>query len=212
MRAEGGLTNVPRQNPLVRAPEPEAAEVPEIFDDLLGDAVGYEGPQEPLYTVPTGKEPWPRVHVGEHKLITVAGLHGGAGASTVAQLFGDVAVDAGQGWPVASGWKRPLPTLGVIAVARAHYVGLAAADEFTRQWAARELTESRLLGLVIVDDAPRLLDAQIQEVKRLLKLTPYGAHLPWNEEWRVGPPGQALPRRLKKIVRRYMSLAEQETE
>nr|WP_147640492.1 DUF6668 family protein [Nesterenkonia massiliensis] len=95
-------------------------------------------------------------------------------------------------------------------MARTHYAGLEAADAFLRQWAAGELQESRLLGLVLVDDAPRLLNSQAQEAKRLLKLSPRGTHIPWNEQWRVEPPDtDALPRRLKKIVRGYRALAEE---
>lgn len=201
-----------RRNPLLPPEVAEAPEPPDIADELLGDTVEVIGPQAPLPVVnsPGNASPWPRVEVTEHRLVTVAGLHGGAGTSTVASLFGTDAADAGQGWPVAAGWKRPLPTLQVVVVARTHYSGLEAADAFLRQWTAGELPESRLLGLVLVDDAPRLLSSQAQEAKRLLKLSPRGAHIPWIEQWRVQPPEpDGLPRRLKRIVRGYRALAEE---
>lgn len=201
-----------RRNPLLPPEVAAAPEPPDIADELLGDTIEVSGPQAPLPMLnsPAKTAPWPRVEVTDHRLVTVAGLHGGAGTSTVTSLFGADAFDAGQGWPVAAGWKRPLPSLQVVVVARTHFTGLEAADAFLRQWAAGELQESRLLGLVLVDDAPRLLNSQAQEAKRLLKLSPRGTHIPWNEQWRVGPPDtDALPRRLKKIVRGYRALAEE---
>ena len=203
------------QNPLIPQTEVAAPEPADIADELLGDAVALTGPQEPLLvgSLPEGVAAWPRVEVVEHRLITVAGLHGGAGTSTVARLFGDDAFDAGQGWPVAAGWARPLPALNVVVVARTHRTGLRVADQFARQWAVGELTESRLLGLVLVDDGPRLLSVQAQEAKRLLKLTPKGAHIPWNEQWRIQTPDTAsLPRRIKKIIHGYRTLAQQQQQ
>lgn len=204
-----------RRNPLVSEPAPSLPETPDITDELMGEVDGFEGPPAPLagpQTPPVGDR-WPQTHVAQHRLLTVVGLHGGAGTSTVAGFFGEDAVDAGQGWPVASGWQRPLPELSVVAVARSHGTGLAAADEFTRQWAAGALDESRLLGLVIVDDGPRLLDAQSREIKRLLRAVPFGAHLPWNEQWRLqGPDADALPRRVKRICRRFRTLAGTQRE
>lgn len=200
------------RNPLLPPITVETPEPPDISDELLGDTVSVQGPESPLSMPhdPSLGEPWPRVSVTAHRLITVAGLHGGAGASTVASLFGEEATDAGQGWPVAAGWRRPLPQLGVVAVARTHYAGLSAADAFLRQWAAGQLPESRFLGLVLVDDGPRLLQKQSQEAKRLLRLTPRGTHIPWNEQWRVQPPDPAvLPRRLRRIVKTYRNLAHE---
>lgn len=207
--------NLTQGNPLIPRTEVATPEPPDIADELLGDAVALNGPQEPLLvgSLPEGVPAWPRVEVAEHRLITVTGLHGGAGTSTVARLFGDDAFDAGQGWPVAAGWARPLPILNVVVVARTHHVGLGAADQFARQWTAGELPESRLLGLVLVDDGPRLLSFQAQQTKRLLQMTPMGARLPWNEQWRIKEPDtNALPRRIKKIIRSYRALAHQQQQ
>lgn len=203
------------RNPLIAPVEVESPEPPDIADDLLGESVSLPGPQDPLLVGNLAEEtlPWPRNEMTEHRLITVAGLHGGAGTSTVAHLFGEDGCDAGQGWPVAAGWTRPLPTLNVVVVARTHRVGLVAADQFARQWTAGELDQSRLLGLVLVDDGPRLLSVQSQEAKRLLKLTPRGAHIPWNEHWRVAEPDLgSLPRRLKKIIQGYRGMAQQQAQ
>lgn len=204
---------VQRRNPLTQAPPEEPEEVGEIRDDVLGAQVIVPGPQNPLPSVsaPAGAAPWPRRQVEDHRLITVAGLHGGAGTSTVAAMFGDQAFDAGVGWPTASGWVRPLPTLRVVVVARTHRVGLEAAEDFTQQWLAGELTDSRLLGLILVDDAPRLLESQRRSVKRLLGKTPAGAHIPWVENWRVHQPDFTNPpKRLQKIIRTFHTKAEED--
>lgn len=202
-----------RSNPLTQAPPEEPVEVGEIRDDVLGDQVIVSGPQNPLPSVsaPAGAAPWPRLQVEDHRLLTVAGLHGGAGASTVAAMLGEQAFDAGVGWPTAAGWVRPLPTLRVVVVARTHWVGLEAAEAFTQQWLAGELTDSRLLGLVLVDDGPRLLESQRRTVKRLLGKIPTGAHIPWVENWRVHHPDFTTPpKRLQKIIRTFHTKAEED--
>lgn len=144
------------------------------------------GPESPALvnaTAPAGTC-WPRVTVPGAGQIVLFGLHGGAGTTTLATICGDDVIDAGQGWPVSADGNEAR----VIAVARTHYRGLSVADDFTQLWGSGQLNESRLLGLILVDDAPRLVDSQQRAVKRLLKKTPLGAHVPWVENWRFGPP------------------------
>lgn len=165
---------------------------------------GPQSPDEVAVEPQTHSAPWPQTTVTDFRAVTVFGLHGGAGTTTVASLFGEGALDAGTGWPVAGGWTRPLPTLHVLAVARTHYAGLAAAEAFTHQWATGRLPASTLLGLVLVDDGPTLTDGQKKAVKRLARKVPRGAHLPWIETWRHLPPDpERLPRRLTKIIHAF---------
>ena len=195
-----------RGNPFLVVPENSSQS---LSDDNggLDTAALYYGPTSPeeiTVAADPVAAPWPQTTVTDFRQVTVFGLHGGAGATTVASLFGDDAVDAGTGWPVAGGWTRPLPTLHVLAVARTHYAGLAAAEVFTHQWAAGLLPSSTLLGLVLVDDGPTLTEGQKKAVKRLLRKVPRGAHLPWNEAWRHLPPDpDRLPRRLTKIIHAF---------
>lgn len=202
-----------RSNPLTDAPVELVEEVADVPDEVLGADSIVTGPSAPLPSVsaPADMVPWPRVQIPDHRLITVAGLHGGAGTSTVAAMLGDQATDAGTGWPVASGWVRPLPTLRVVVVARTHKVGLDAAEDFTQQWLSGQLTDSHLLGLVLVDDAPKLMEQQRRAVKRLLQKVPKGAHIPWVENWRVQPPNFTNPpKRLQKIIRTFHAQAEED--
>lgn len=149
------------------------------------------------------RAPWETCRVPAGFDLYVVGLHGGAGASTVASLFEGRAMDCGLQWPVLDAWERPLPPIPVIAVARAHHVGLEAARQFALQWAARQIPEAQnLLGLVLVDDAPDLLSAQKSAVKRVLTMTPHGWRLPWQAPWRVTAPGSGpLPRDVRRFVR-----------
>lgn len=143
---------------------------------------------------------WPRSSISGSDRIALFGLHGGAGTTTLTWIFGDDAIDTGQGWPVSDDGNEAR----VIAVARTHYRGLSVADDFTQLWGSGQLNESRLLGLILVDDAPRLVDSQQRAVKRLLKKTPRGAHVPWVENWRFGPPDpQQIPLRIRRIVNAF---------
>lgn len=205
-----------KTNPLLEAKEEPAPEAPDLSDELLSGQPVVAGPAEPRMPAQrssAARASWPRVKVAPGGLVTVAGLHGGAGTSTVASLFGGETVDAGAGWPSPGGWQRPLPTLNVVMVARTHRRGLELADDFARSWNADELPDSRLLGLILVDDGPKLWDQQRRSIKRLLKMTPLGAHIPWVESWRVQPPEtEKLPRRIQRITQEFTKAAEQHTE
>lgn len=199
-----------RSNPFMPTPIEEPEDAGEMRDEVLGETAIVNGPAHPLPSVPAPVDmvPWPRIAVSDHRLITVSGLHGGAGTSTVSAMFGDQAFDAGTGWPVAAGWVRPLPTLNVVVVARTHQVGLEAAEDFTQQWISGQLTDSHLLGLVLVDDAPKLMEQQRRAIKRILRKVPKGAHIPWVENWRIQAPDFTNPpKRLQKIIRTFDTAA-----
>lgn len=188
-------------------------------DELLGSALSLEGPRRPA-SAPTvdatDVEPWPvvevRVEPRSRPWLCVMGLHGGAGASTVATLLGDDVLDVGTAWPVADGWERPLPSLPVLAVARTHLAGIAAADRLARLWAADRLSRSHLVGLVLIDDAPRLLASQKQAARRLARMTPHGWHIPWTDRWRVEEPSlETSSLRTRQVIKNLRAIAR-ETE
>lgn len=202
-----------RPNPFVKVAAPEEPPMADIPDEIMGDRVVEYGPSSPqdlgLVSSTDNAKDWPRTKISDHRNITVFGLHGGAGTSTVAGLFGDNALDGGQGFPIATGWTRPLPMLNVIAVARTHYAGLAAADEFTQAWATGGLTESNVLGLILIDDGPHLISDQKRTVKRLLKKTPKGGHIPWQDAWRHNPPDASrVPLRIKRLIQIFQKTAQ----
>lgn len=197
-----------RPNPFLpmqveRQSEPEL----DVRDDVLGERLSVAGPEQPGFlsgeTTAFGAS-WPVHSISPFDGITVMGLHGGAGVSTVAKLLGEQALDAGQGWPVAkqNSWTGTRPELNVLAVARDHHAGLQAATRFARAWATGSLTSSRLVGLVLVSASPRLTDARRREMKKILGMTPLGTHLPWMDAWIEGPvETDHLPLRIRRVMK-----------
>jgi hypothetical protein len=126
------------------------------------------------------------------------GAHGGAGESTLEELFcGSRAAD--HRWPLAgSGETAP----HVVLVARTHAHGLTAAQHAIREWAAGGV-EVLLLGLVLIADAPGRLPHGLRQLAALVAGgVPAVWSLPWIEAWRVGePPG---PQNAPKVVRQLL--------
>jgi hypothetical protein len=211
-RAETRRTANPFITP-ASAPSREAGDV--AADDLWDDELHLEGPRSPALapTVRVADEAtWPVTKIVERPRLCVMGLHGGAGATTVAGLLGADALDVGSSWPVAEGWERPLPTLAVVVVARTHLVGISAAERLARLWAADTLSRSRLLGLVLVDDAPKLLPSQREAARRLARMTPHGWHIGWHDRWRIEAPALSTASlRTRQVIKNLRAVAR-ETE
>lgn len=135
--------------------------------------------------------------------VQVCGVHGGAGASTVAAILGQAGLDCGV--DLAGVHDLVVP---VLLVARTHAHGLDLVRRAAQQWAAGDLAQVRVLGVVLVDDAPRparALQAQLRTAQRVL---PYSWRLAWSEDLRTSPapPGaadlSAGARRLRRAVLR----------
>lgn len=200
----------PPSNPFVR-PSPHSPPVVEVDlgeDEVLGRALSVRGPAVPLLITPDSPSLLSSGALVRREMTTtptlcVAGAHGGAGATTLSALLGSGAFDAGVSWPVASGWVRPLPVLPVVLAARTHGAGLAAAERVAKAWASGELTQSRLVGLVLIDDAPRLTKTQKSAAARVARMTPMGWHIGWDPQWRetpLPPAGQPLPARVRRTL------------
>lgn len=199
----------------MRAETAQAVSVERLESDpLWDDHVSLSGPASPK-SAPivdvAGETPWPTTQVVATPSVCVMGLHGGAGASLVAALIGPEAYDTERAWPLFAGWARPEPVLSVVAVARTNYAGVEAASRFARLWAAGTLPEpTRLLGLVLIDDAPKLVAQQKDVAKRLARMVPHGWHLPWLETWRLAQPTyDGSPGRVRRIIDDIRSLAQQ---
>lgn len=185
-------------------PNVDEEAVLDVRDDLMGAEEIFHGPTQPGLSpsLEPPTEPWATQAIGPLRGIAVLGVHGGSGASTLTRLLGTNATDIGHAWPICThpwtGQPSPIP---IIAVARNDYAGIEATERFIRSWATGQLTGSLLSALVIIDASPQLSDARKKATRRLLRMVPRGAHIPWIEPWLDAPPDPTrLPRRLKRIL------------
>jgi hypothetical protein len=91
----------------------------------------------------------------------------------------------------------------VLLVARSHASGLCAAQAAARQWAAGVLPYVRLLGLVVIADAPGKRPKPLSELVRLISGgVPQLWELPWVEALRLGenPDQTKLPSAYSRLA------------
>lgn len=138
------------------------------------------------------------------------GVHGGAGVSTLRRCLeqaGILAADAGRAWPEPDG--RP-----VLAVARAHGRGIAAAQAAAWQYLSGQAPPNTvLLGCVLVPDGPGRLPRPNTSAARSLVSSIYAVTLaaPWVEEYRPLDPDGAtewppLPAEVEELAGRIGQL------
>ena len=193
--------------------EPEAtpAEEPMEDDVVLGSRVSTTGPRHPL-AVRDGVDAidtLPLSPLEAMSAVLVAGVHGGAGATTLAQLLGENATDTRRTWPTPNPWLNGPTTGGVLLCARTHARGLDAARAVLTVWhAGAYATGLPLLGICLIDDAPRLSKEQITEIKRLTAMAPHGWHLPWQEPFRHELEPSSPPGRVSRMLRSIRTHAD----
>lgn len=168
-------------NPFFSQADAPPVETEEEPDPLLGRRLAVVGPPVPPGTARVPRQPvLERQNVARTALLWVVGLHGGAAASSIAALLGDEVAESPRAWPV-----NPYLQPQVLLVARTHAAGLAAAENALHEWAALAVPDTHLLGLVLVDDAPRVARPLVPIMNRVLHSAPRGWHVSWQEDWRV---------------------------
>lgn len=128
------------------------------------------------------------VEMTAHAGVALLAAHGGAGVSCLlrAGLNAAGAVDAGGSWPAVG---------PVLLVGRTSTHGLERARDLARQHASGTAGPgTRLLGLVLVADAPGRPPRRLRELTDLV----CGAfdrtwQVPWLEEWRLAAAIESLP-------------------
>ncbi|WP_231156674.1 DUF6668 family protein [Streptomyces sp. CNZ748] len=122
------------------------------------------------------------------------GLHGGAGVSTLAAVYGGH--DGGRAWPAPSAPRS------VLLVARTHAAGLdavlPAVDLFRRGEAPHGLD---LDAVVLVADAPGRLPRPLAQRVRRIESVIDVYRVPWVPDWRLGDLGGRLPRETEPLAR-----------
>lgn len=188
---------------------PNAAPVRREGGSRVEPAPGATGPVAPQPYVAVPEKPLPVRRVTSAAALWVVGAHGGSGESSVAGLSAGWAA-ADHVWPeLPGGVAAPC-----VVVARTNVRGLLAARSALTQWAASGSGSSaRLVGLVLVADAPGKLPAGLRD---LAKVVGGGAprvwEVPWLDGWRLGDPVvEGIPRSVSKLVSDLRSLAASAT-
>ncbi|MFG3260715.1 MULTISPECIES: hypothetical protein [Streptomyces] len=122
------------------------------------------------------------------------GTHGGAGASTLAAVYGGH--DSGRDWP------GPDDPPSVLLVARTHASGLESVlrtlEVFRRGQAPAGLD---LDAVVLVADAPGRLPRQLAQRVRLIESAIDVYRVPWVQDWRLGDLSGTPPRETEPLIR-----------
>lgn len=176
------------------APVEEEQLVVEL-DAVLGDQVETAGPTQPLArrSDAAPASPLPLRSSGGTGALRIVTTHGGAGGSTLTHLLGSaLADDVGALWPEAHPWVPESASGRVLLVARSHRTGLLSLREVLTAWHAGAYASGLpLAGVCVIDDGPRLVKAQVAEIRALTAMAPRGWHLSWQESLRTTEPAEA---------------------
>ncbi|MER5434216.1 DUF6668 family protein [Streptomyces sp. NPDC002588] len=120
--------------------------------------------------------------------------HGGAGASTLAAVYGGH--DCGRNWP------GPADPPSVLLVARTHASGLESALRFLEVFRRGEVPQGLDLdAVVLVADAPGRLPRPLVQRMRAVEAVVDVYRVPWVNEWRLGELGGGPPRETEALAR-----------
>ncbi|WP_240742167.1 DUF6668 family protein [Micromonospora zingiberis] len=153
------------------------------------------GPGEPFGVPAYGDGPaWRRDSLSEDGIGWI-GAHGGAGASTLTRLLGGT--DIGCRWPDPA-LAEPAQ---VMVVGRTNSDGLRAVSRALHAMKdGRHPAGMRLVGVVLIADAPGGLPAPLLGRIRLLRSIAPVHRVPWIPSYRVGEEPKRLPRQLTRLV------------
>uniref|UniRef100_UPI002458E80F hypothetical protein n=1 Tax=Nocardia farcinica TaxID=37329 RepID=UPI002458E80F len=150
---------------------------------------------------PVGDRPGPGG--GRAPLVGLLGVHGGAGATTLAHVLAPAA-DTSRRWPGVFDRESPF----VVLVARETIAGLTRAHDLLRQHHFGFGGPSEVLGLITVAARPGRMPAEIRRYREVVgSLAGPLWQVPWYEEWTlvepeqlpIWTPGDPMPERKRKI-------------
>ncbi|WP_330348603.1 hypothetical protein [Streptomyces sp. NBC_00582] len=155
--------------------------------ELRGPEIWLRGP------VPV-PEPVPGPYAPAPRRFSWLGTHGGAGASTLAAVYGGH--DCGRDWPALG--DPP----SVLLVARTHAYGLESALRALEVFRHGEAPHGLDLdAVVLVADAPGRLPRPLAQRMRVIESAVDVYRVPWVTEWRLGELGGGPPRETEALAR-----------
>ncbi|MFD0255301.1 hypothetical protein ACFVGX_30825 [Streptomyces sp. NPDC127113] len=162
---------------------------PEIW--IRGPVAAPELPDRGPITPEVPRDPAPAELAG----FSWIGVHGGAGVTTLAGVFGGQ--DCGRGWP------GPGDPSSVLLVARTHAAGLTAVGRAVEEFRlGRVPTGVGLDSVALVADAPGRLPRPLAQRVRLLESAVDVHRVPWVPAWRLDGAHEGPPRGTESLVRR----------
>lgn len=171
------------------APSPEAADPPPA---PAGPAIVPPAPGPRPPAPPCGAGVW------------LLGTHGGSGVQCLAAVLPGTRC-AGKMWPAAASSGREL----VVLVCRGNHSGLSSAQGYARAYRDSDLAAGlQLLGVIVSADAPGRIPPPLRRLERLLSgAVPVLGHVPWEPNWRLGPPLTGQAERLPWVARLAQALS-----
>lgn len=171
---------------------PEIAPTPESIEPSVIRSTGATGPQ-PSVTPPEAGDQLRTFTTRALARVWVLGTHGGAAESTMAQLL--------RGNETRHRWPDTDPAPAVLLTARTHARGLLAAQMAMRAWAAGQTPHVRLVGLVLVADAPGRLPRQLADLAEVISGgVPHAWHIPWVDQYRIDLDPADTPSQVRKVL------------
>ena len=171
---------------------PETAPPQESVAAPVVAPTGATGPQ-PSVTPPEAGDQLRTFTTRIHARVWVVGAHGGSGESTMAQLL--------EGTETGHKWPDTTPAPAVLLTARTHARGLHAAQLAMRAWAAGQTPHIRLIGLVLVADAPGKLPRPLSDLAEVISGgVPHLWQIGWVDQYRLGIDPADPPRQVRKVL------------
>ncbi|MGX1155307.1 DUF6668 family protein [Streptomyces albogriseolus] len=145
-------------------------------------------------TAPEADLPGPVPALAAARRFSWLGLHGGAGVSTLAAVYGGH--DCGRSWP------GPDAPRSVLLVARTHAAGLDAVPPAVELFRRGEAPHGLDLdAVVLVADAPGRLPRPLAHRVRLIEPLIDVYRVPWVPDWRLGDLDGRPPRGTEPLAR-----------